>query len=215
MAPSFAELKQKAAKAKDATTSTFQNTRDRYTSVPLKKTNWDPYNKNPAPPQAHAHTSSVSTQAKPQPSFPPPPSRASRPAIPAQTTEEETPRTYSPPTLPTRAPRPPIPARKSEPVIDAESIDWANLTAEDKEVFFSWLDEFFARFFGLPTNTNGTIKHIAPSYPAPLSAPTPQIPPIPAARGPPVRVITNYHPDHLITFTLYSSPRSLPGTVRI
>jgi hypothetical protein len=29
------------------------------------------------------------------------------------------------------------------------TIDWANLTTEDKEVFFSWLDEFFARYFNL------------------------------------------------------------------
>ena len=35
-------------------------------------------------------------------------------------------------------------ANASEP----DDIDWANLSAEDKEVFFSWLDEFFSRYLG-------------------------------------------------------------------
>jgi len=29
---------------------------------------------------------------------------------------------------------------------DVEKIDWTNLSAEDKQEFFAWLDEFFARF---------------------------------------------------------------------
>ena len=29
-----------------------------------------------------------------------------------------------------------------------QHIDWTNLSQEDKEVFFSWLDEFFGRFNG-------------------------------------------------------------------
>jgi hypothetical protein len=46
------------------------------------------------------------------------------------------------------------------------TIDWANLTTEDKEVFFSWLDEFFARYFNLDQPPSVTI---------------------PPVRGPPVR----------------------------
>lgn len=33
-----------------------------------------------------------------------------------------------------------------------DHIDWANLSQEDKDEFFSWLDEFFSRYLniGLP-----------------------------------------------------------------
>lgn len=36
---------------------------------------------------------------------------------------------------------------------DPEDIDWTNLTEEDKLVFFSWLDEFFAKYLGVPVST--------------------------------------------------------------
>jgi hypothetical protein len=37
---------------------------------------------------------------------------------------------------------------------DVDKIDWANLSHEDKQVFFTWLDEFFARYLNqtMPTN---------------------------------------------------------------
>jgi hypothetical protein len=48
--------------------------------------------------------------------------------------------------------------RQVAPVITVEQeIDWANLSPEDKEVFFSWLDEFFANFnakLSVKTDTN-------------------------------------------------------------
>ncbi|KZW03240.1 hypothetical protein EXIGLDRAFT_725696 [Exidia glandulosa HHB12029] len=41
------------------------------------------------------------------------------------------------------SPKPPsLPAERGD---DETHVDWANLSQEDKEVFFSWLDEFFAR----------------------------------------------------------------------
>ena len=44
---------------------------------------------------------------------------------------------------------------------DSEEISWANLSDEDKRVFFTWLDEFFARYLGLP----------APAAPIPSESP--------------------------------------------
>ena len=58
---------------------------------------------------------------------------------------------------------PKIIAPKEEAEIDR--IDWANLSPEDKEVFFSWLDEFFARYLKVaipPRATVETVKHVPP-----------------------------------------------------
>jgi hypothetical protein len=30
-----------------------------------------------------------------------------------------------------------------------QDIQWSTLSTEDKEAFFSWLDEFFERFYGI------------------------------------------------------------------
>ncbi|KAJ6614692.1 hypothetical protein B0H10DRAFT_2044366 [Mycena sp. CBHHK59/15] len=104
--PSFAEIRDKAAKAKDASVTKIQNTRDRHSSVPLKNTNWDPYNKNPPPPPP-PRTNSYTRPQPPQSSFPPPPQRggstgSSEPVV--------TPPTASgaPPIV--RATRPPVPS---------------------------------------------------------------------------------------------------------
>ena len=32
-------------------------------------------------------------------------------------------------------------------------IDWANLTEQDRRVFFSWLDEFFTHLLGVPVGS--------------------------------------------------------------
>jgi hypothetical protein len=37
----------------------------------------------------------------------------------------------------------------SNEITDVEKIDWANLSDDDKQAFFSWLDEFFARYLNL------------------------------------------------------------------
>lgn len=161
-------------------------------SVPLKKTNWDPYNGTPPPPPPPR--SNVNTKPKPQAAFLPPPSRtgsasssalsranssSSAPPLPSRSNSSATPppqsmRTPSAPSpaLPARSfgsqPSPPsVPRGQPPPIIQRSTrpdgkgkespllppptrhaepaIDWANLSPEDKEVFFSWLDEFFAR----------------------------------------------------------------------
>ena len=56
---------------------------------------------------------------------------------------------------------------------DEPAIQWSNLSLEDKQVFFSWLDEFFSRYLNIsPRSTIGTIE--------PASPPS-------ASHGPPVR----------------------------
>jgi hypothetical protein len=81
----------------------------------------------------------------------------------------------------TKAKPPPPPPRRapssskkafggpSRGVVDDERIDWANLSDEDKQAFFAWLDEFFAQYLGLPQPATVTALPI-PS--APVSAET-------------------------------------------
>ncbi len=135
---------------------------DKEISVPLKNTNWDPYNKQPPPPPP-APRASISTR----PSISPPPSRSSissPPPVPGQ---------GAPPPPIKRSTRPPIrsatagspsssvpslPPRGSpassyhSPPAEPE-IDWTNLSPEDKQVFFGWLDEFFERSYGIPASS--------------------------------------------------------------
>ncbi|KAJ3830448.1 hypothetical protein F5880DRAFT_781090 [Lentinula raphanica] len=219
-----AELKQKAVKAKDATVTSVQNTRDRHTSVPLKKTNWNPYDGSGPPPPPAPRTNSWTKPPKPEPPTLPPPirrdtsnssepsrsprtpstspspspsaspalpsrggppvvNRATRPPRPAGRVPSSSlsptnpsprpvmpPRTPSggnPPSLPSRTPSlpprtpslpPSLPSRtpssssyqKTSVKEESESeIDWANLSPDDKRVFFSWLDEFFERSYGI------------------------------------------------------------------
>ncbi|KAJ7822460.1 proline-rich protein [Mycena leptocephala] len=179
--PSFAEMRDKAGKAKNATVTSLQNTKDRHSSVPLKTTNWDPYAKNqppPPPPRANKFSRPVV-----QPSFLPPPQRGGAAAESPSSSTPPSPAPGPPPIV--RATRPSVPRRlrprnrlpPSERLFhdfDSRSqsrggetgtcsasqairsttaeqeIDWANLSPEDKEVFFAWLDEFFSRYLGKP-----------------------------------------------------------------
>ncbi|KZV65889.1 hypothetical protein PENSPDRAFT_744907 [Peniophora sp. CONT] len=87
-------------------------------------------------------------------------------------------------------PPPPPPVSRNRPVqstplvyheeegdAEVDHIDWANLTEEDKQVFFSWLDEFFSRYTGKPISTfapagqSGAPLAPKPVYAAPI-APT-------------------------------------------
>ncbi|KAG6864800.1 hypothetical protein C0991_007056 [Blastosporella zonata] len=183
MAPSFAELKAKAAKAKDVSVAKIQSTRDRNTSIPMKKTNWDPYSGQPAPPPPPPRLDSNSRPAAAKPMFPPPPSASSRSAAvapppppsrtPSLPSRPSTTHSSPSPVPPAPAPRPPPrqllsssssvsggpppiirstrpdqPSRQlDEPV--QPTIDWTNLSPQDKEVFFSWLDEFFNKFLNI------------------------------------------------------------------
>ncbi|TFK67975.1 hypothetical protein BDN72DRAFT_960581 [Pluteus cervinus] len=211
MAPSFAELRERAGKVTEAGLQKAQNVKDHHTSVPLKSTNWDPYTKQPAP------APKPKPPAPPKPSYPPPPSAHNRPAAPpAPSPFTSKPKPYIPPHLepvrddlapppppPRRGPSSPSPAAAASsspsfspsppplrasakpspgllstgppPVLDRGSrpgpsrftrdttqIDWANLSKDDKEVFFSWLDEFFSRHLNID---------ITPRTKAPLSSP--------------------------------------------
>jgi hypothetical protein len=186
-----AEIKLKANKAKDAGVSSFQNTRDRYQSVPMAKSKFDPHGTNPHDPSPR---SSLSNSDSPSAPPPPPAPRQFRPKV---------------------AGKPPAPSLPQRGVgargVDSETkVDWANLSAEDKEAFFSWLDEYFSRMLGIeikPANQtrynqsrspppikhsvypSASIRRNAPDSP-PQSAPAPLTPPrVPAASpslGPPV-----------------------------
>jgi len=157
----FAELKAKAEKAKDAGVTKMANTRDRYSSVPASQANWDPNWKRPPPPSA---TSSPRASTG---GHPPPPLR-SRPDVIAlgagaaplvvprvsRPTDSEdlpvkAPHSYTPLPPPTRGASGYPPSHRETSHDAVNRIDWANLTPEDKEAFFEWLDEFFSRYLGI------------------------------------------------------------------
>ncbi|TFK37569.1 hypothetical protein BDQ12DRAFT_724023 [Crucibulum laeve] len=107
----------------------------------------------PPPPRA---SPSVSFTKAPSPPGPPPiirntrPGFASRQLTPSYTRHEEPEEEYEEPA--------------EEVAHEEENIDWANLSLEDKQVFFSWLDEFFAKFLNIsipPRSAHGTIEHHA------------------------------------------------------
>uniref|UniRef100_A0A8H7XM18 BBC1/AIM3 cysteine proteinase-fold domain-containing protein n=1 Tax=Psilocybe cubensis TaxID=181762 RepID=A0A8H7XM18_PSICU len=93
---------------------------------------------------------------------PPPPPRSSA----SVSYSKQTPVVLPPQTTGAGAGPPPIvrstrpgstqPPRVSPAAPAEEKIDWANLTPEDKQVFFAWLDEFFARF--VPPTSSGAVK---------------------------------------------------------
>ncbi|KAL9710646.1 hypothetical protein Ac2012v2_006184 [Leucoagaricus gongylophorus] len=248
--PSFSDMKAKASKMASSGVERAQGFRDRNTSVPMKKTNWDPYSgAPPPPPPPRANPNNKPTVLAP---LPPPPSRtgssigsgsagpatlgrttsigstaipplpsrgplAGTPPLPRRTSTLEppplptrrasvspvssSPDVSSPPPPPLRSPQPPpsrvpfrttqpsppipnlstkpvsapvsslptpapAPAPRRSPIISPKSptpqlhelrsiteqteIDWANLTEQDRQVFFSWLDEFFTHLLGVP-----------------------------------------------------------------
>ncbi len=63
-----------------------------------------------------------------------------------------------------------------------DEIDWANLSSEDKQAFFGWLDEFFARYLDGPSPpsssnarnvpTSKSSNNITPAPPPPRSSPS-------------------------------------------
>ena len=73
--------------------------------------------------------------------------------------------------------------RISEPQVydeaDTDRIDWANLSPKDKQIFFSWLDEFFARYLHVPVpprTAADTVKHVEVAHaPPPMSGPVSQV----------------------------------------
>ncbi|KAH9177977.1 hypothetical protein EDB89DRAFT_1932047 [Lactarius sanguifluus] len=81
-----------------------------------------------------------------------------------------------------------------EGATDVDRIDWANLSHEDKQVFFTWLDEFFARYFGQPQPSVRVSPPVdGPNTSTPSPRPSPSFPP----RRDSPRVSQNTGPDHL------------------
>ncbi|KAG8215214.1 hypothetical protein J3R82DRAFT_8756 [Butyriboletus roseoflavus] len=166
----FAELKAKAERAKDASVAAAANTRDRYSSTPSSKTNWDPNWKRaraPPPPPPGGTMASVSTSGPPLPS-------RTRPhdviglglsALPA----------YVPPPPPTRAASGYPPSHRETSQDAVNRIDWVHLSPEDKEAFFGLLDEFFSRYLGIelgprerraaPSSVSGTLAGLSTRLP--------------------------------------------------
>ncbi|KIK09427.1 hypothetical protein K443DRAFT_385741 [Laccaria amethystina LaAM-08-1] len=257
--PSFADLKAKATSATNTGVEKLQNVRDRNTSVPMKKTNWDPYSGNLPPPPPPPRTNQKTRPAELAP-LPPPPSRtgsigpssiassrssgstappapplpargpvsspplpargpvsspplpprgpASTPPLPARGPVSSPPLPprgpASTPPLPPRGPtstpplpprglsaaptpvRPTLPTPSTAPAPSATgpppivrgtrppkiglsasqepTIDWTNISAQDKEIFFAWLDEYFSKLLGtpVPSNTNSSAGHQSP-----------------------------------------------------
>ena len=175
--PNFGDIKAQALKAKDSATGKFNSTKDRFQvstseldspqgmswpdsgrlvqNNPPK--NAEPRTKLPPPPPPPLRSNpSPSNSGRSQPDLngPPPPivrrtrpdapSRTPSPSVSAKTSKPPTPGPPPPPTrqfntTPKRTPH-------SQPSVDA--IDWANLSPEDKQTFFTWLDEFFIKFTG-------------------------------------------------------------------
>ncbi|TDL27012.1 hypothetical protein BD410DRAFT_812755 [Rickenella mellea] len=158
--------------------------------------------KSPPPPppplrSSHPSASSNSSLSTPKsPAFarsPPPIARASKPGVPSRTSDD----------IPTHA------EEYHDETPDIDRIDWANLSPADKQMFFSWLDEFFSRFLGSPISSrspNATGKNFQRSItdntsrnPPPsrvssspqTKAPSVNIP----TRGPPPPVASWSRPD--------------------
>ncbi|OCH88502.1 hypothetical protein OBBRIDRAFT_734332 [Obba rivulosa] len=168
------DLKDRASKAKDFTSSKLSNTRDRYSSQSSKNINWNATIKPPPPPpskppalQAHL----------------PPPSRTHNrndTTPPPLVRKDTRPDSVSPaPPAPYRATSAQVTSNRHSglSVGARDRIDWANLSSEDKNVFFSWLDEFFGRYFGRPVGPPADAKEKAvdASPTAPASTPRPTV----------------------------------------
>ncbi|TFY63901.1 hypothetical protein EVJ58_g2963 [Rhodofomes roseus] len=200
----LASVKQKAMKAKDYSVEKAAHTRDHMVSQPSKKINWDPNHRKPPPPPAvkpknselyappPSRTSSTTSNARNTPSSP---SSPSAPAPPPMIRRVSRPDSVSPPAAPppirrdTRPdsvspPLPPPPVRsvsitRAPEAVDDEKLDWANLSPEDKQVFFSWLDEFFAKYLNLPVpprSVQGIKKVVEEPATSSVVAPAPRTP---------------------------------------
>lgn len=192
-------------KAKDYTVTKATHTRDHMVSQPSKKINWDPNHRRPPPPPVvkpknsdlyapppSRTSSTTSSTTRNTPTSPSPPSVPVRPSVPHR--DSYTASVSPPPVAPPRihretrpdsvSPPPPPPVRSasiasraSAPPADIEKIDWTNLSPEDKQVFFSWLDEFFAKYLNLPVpprSVEGTKKVIEKPATPPVAAPAPR-----------------------------------------
>lgn len=154
---------------------------------------------SPPPPVARSTKPNVSVNTKPNSASPSPP-----PPPPGRVSSVfERAKAFGAGTSP--IPVPPVPAPRSQrestirhdTPVDIDKIDWANLSSEDKQVFFSWLDEFFARFIEQKRGGgNGALKveeHVELAPAPPVSNATAKLSTNakdgPSVRGLPVRIL--------------------------
>ncbi|KIJ53522.1 hypothetical protein M422DRAFT_25388 [Sphaerobolus stellatus SS14] len=141
--PSFtvAQLKEKASEAKTSGTKGFNNLRDRFNAAGEGTSTPEHAPRKPPPPPKRAMAA------------PPPPFRTSPQEMHAPVKRASA----LPP--PVRRPNPVLPesssnnsttsSHQSQATVASEEtkeIKWSQLTSADKEIFFGWLDEYFARF---------------------------------------------------------------------
>ncbi|KAF8496115.1 hypothetical protein F5888DRAFT_1804261 [Russula emetica] len=149
MAPfTVSNLKEKASQVKTAGVKSYGTARDKFST----------------------QTSSATTttgRAKPPPP-PPPPRKVSSSSSSSSSNQRSS--------FVGRAQTSAIPSGTTTD--DVEQINWANLSAEDKQAFFAWLDEFFARYLdgSLPHSTAPAvpISTNSPSNNTPASSPSPR-----------------------------------------
>ncbi|KAI0351683.1 hypothetical protein OH77DRAFT_1429521 [Trametes cingulata] len=113
----------------------------------------------PPRPPPRSLNSLASGSASPSP---PPSVTAGLPPGPPPPIRRETRPDRLPPAPQTHTPPPA--ARKVDHDVDIDRVDWGNLSSEDKQVFFSWLDEFFSRYLGVPIpprSTTATVERVA------------------------------------------------------
>ncbi|KAI0684690.1 hypothetical protein BC835DRAFT_1536158 [Cytidiella melzeri] len=163
--PSFADIRDRATKARDTGLNKFSETRDKYSSRSSKDIDWSADPKSPSSASSPAHLPSHSREScaasVPRPSSPPAPPRRAPPII-RNDSRPDRPTAYSPvpPPIRTSAPARP-PAQVHSAPVTSDKVDWANLSPPDKEVLFSWLDEFFERRLNItipPRNSVPTVQ---------------------------------------------------------
>ncbi|KAG7091888.1 hypothetical protein E1B28_008289 [Marasmius oreades] len=112
------------------------------------------------PPPINRATRTMSSSPTPLSTGPPPIVRSTRPSLSAQSSQSSYP---TPPSLPARSSSSAISTEKSSPpalpsrtasvqrdqIPEEPTLNWAALSQDDKEAFFSWLDEFFEKFYGI------------------------------------------------------------------
>ena len=139
---SVADLKEKASKARDAGVSKFSSTRGRYTSVSSAKAGIDTTKKPPPPPPVRPSSSASTVRSDLRP-----PTRVTS-GLRDSANDGVAPPATPPVAPPRRSTSDVLHQKPASETSASDSIQWSRLTAEDKQIFFSWLDEFFAEFLG-------------------------------------------------------------------
>jgi len=193
---SLASIKEKAGDAKDYSAKRIA----RLQSPASKNLNWDmskpppppapPERKasqtrsRPPPPPHPMKSTSPTEEAPPRPAIPSrrsstlrspvgapqPPSRPVIPSRPVVPERPSPPAQRRPPAISPPVSSPPRSYPEVQKEVEPDRIDWANLSYEDKQEFFSWLDEFFAPRMNksLPPRSTAGTAHRVPALRPPV-----------------------------------------------